>query len=517
MSADNRARNATRNIKYGFVNKMLLLVAAFVAWTAFIRIMGAEYTGINSLYTNILKLLSLSDLGLESAMIYELYGPIREHDEETIRALVGLFRRAYYVIMVVILAIGLVLLPFLPYITNSSLEVQDLYLYYLLYLANSVCSYIAVHNRMVVTADQKYYIVYTIDVACKFVQYVLQTIYLVITHDFVGYLVIQMLLTVIYNLIVNVVAQRMYPYLQTPSPRVQLPEATVSRLRTNVIARFIEVFSQAVLSQTDSIIISVMFGVISVGYYENYNMLVSYITSVLLSTMVYAIEASIGDLNAEGSQERSYGAYQRLDLLMSFVNTLFVVEFVCVVQDFVSVWIGADYIQSYVLVAALMGTFYVQHSMNLVTIYRQTLGLFNQVKSYYVAMAILNIVLSVIMGYIMGVVGVVAATGISRFVTVFWREGDVVFRHLGISRVQYYIRQMRAALLTVLSLAVAFMFCSFLNSGVNVFVRLVLKSCIAVSVCMAMYYLCYRRSPEWDGLTMRIRRMIQGGQTDSDL
>lgn len=495
-----------RNIKYGFINKMVLLVAAFAARTVFIRIMGAEYTGISSLYTNILSILNLVNMGFGSVLTYELYGPLCDHDEDAVRALVVLFRKIYLVVIAVVVAVGLLLIPFLPVIVNSELDTFHLYLYYFLYLADSACSYIAVHRRNVITADQKYYIVNTVDIACKFAQYVAQTIYLLMTHDFVGYLVISVLLTVIYNVVMNVIAGRMYPYLRTSSP-VTVPTQTIERIKINVRATIIEKISNTVLNQTDSIIISMLLGTMAVGYYSNYNMIVYYLSTIIYSVIVVTIEASVGNLNAEGDHAKSYRTYKQLDFVMSFVNVFCVVEFACIIQDFIPIWIGDEYIQSYLLVAALMITFYLQQAMNLVSIYRKTLGLFDQVKRSYLAMAVLNIILSVVLGYAIGAPGVVVATGLSRLITTFWREGQVVYRRLGIPEWQYYLQQLRTAVVTVVTLLAALSICLLLD-GMNIYAQIVLKSCVSLAVCVAIYFLLYHRSSEWTWVMQLIRGRI---------
>lgn len=485
---------------------MVLLVAAFAARTAFIRIMGAEYTGISSLYSNILSLLNLADLGFSSVLTYELYQPMRNHDEEAVRALVALFRKIYLVVFLVIVVVGIVLIPFLQFIVNSDLDTFHLYLYYILYLVDSACSYLIVHNRMVITADQKYYVINTLDVTCKFAQYVIQTVYLILTHDFVGYLVIQVTMTIIYNALVNRSAMRMYPYLHTPST-TRVSDEVTARIKVNVVATFISRISNTVLNQTDSIIISMLFGTIYVGYYANYNMIVYYLHSIIYSVIVVTIEASVGNLNAEGDSAKSYRSYRQMDLVMSFINMLFVVECVCIVQNFVHIWIGDEYVQSYLLVAALMVTFYLQQSVNLITIFSSTLGLFDQVKHSYLAMAALNIVLSIVLGYAFGVPGVVVATGLSRLITTFWREGQVVFLRLGMRPKEYYIQQLRSAVVTIVTLVIAFTLCTLLN-GLNVYVQIILKSCVAVSVCVAVYYVLYHRTEEWNWAVGLVRSRL---------
>ena len=149
-----RTENVAKNLTMGVVSKAFLLMATFVAKTLFIRILGAEYTGINSLYSNILGLLNLAELGFESVLTFELYKPLRDNDTEMVAALVALFKKIYTAIIIVVLSFGLLLVPFLKYIVKSDLNQQELLIYYLLYLMDSVASYFVAYRAMVIEADQ---------------------------------------------------------------------------------------------------------------------------------------------------------------------------------------------------------------------------------------------------------------------------------------------------------------------------------------------------------------------------
>ena len=195
-----RTENVTKNLAFGVISKVFLLGATFLVRTLFIRILGAEYTGVSSLYSNILSLLNLAELGFGSVLTYELYKPLKNNDEETVAALVLLIKKIYTAIIAVILSVGLLLIPFLKYIVKSDLNQQDLLIYYVLYLADSVASYFVAYRTMVIEADQKRYVINLAEIITKFVMYICQSVYLVVTKDFLGYLVIQVVFTVIKNI-----------------------------------------------------------------------------------------------------------------------------------------------------------------------------------------------------------------------------------------------------------------------------------------------------------------------------
>ena len=209
-----RTKQAKRNITTGLVNKLLTMFMAFATRTIFIRLLGAEYTGISSLYTNILSVLSLAELGLGNVLMYYLYSALKERDEERIIELVDQFKRIYRIIIVSVILLGIGIIPFLRFIIKSNLKQSDLVLYYILYLINSVTSYAVVYRTTVLSADQKNYIANIVSTVSVMVMYVMQIIFLLIYRAFIIYLLIQVACTLLNNVLLNLITLKMYPYLK---------------------------------------------------------------------------------------------------------------------------------------------------------------------------------------------------------------------------------------------------------------------------------------------------------------
>lgn len=500
-----RTAAATKNLFIGAAGKIVLLGATFLVRTLFIRILGVEYTGISSLYTNILSFLSLAELGMGSVLIYELYRPLQENDEESVVMYMALFRKIYFGVIGAVLGVGLCLLPFLQIITNSSLDRWHLIGYYLLYLADSVCSYFVVYRTTVIEADQKRYVTQTVDIATKLAMYVCQSIYLVLYKDFVGYLCIQVIFTVAKNLILHKIATRMYPYLKT-RPIRKLEREKVRAVFKNVQATFISKVSNVVLTQTDSIIISIMLGVVAVGYYTNYNMIVVYINSIYY-ILYSALEASVGNLNAEGDCIKSFAMYKRLSLCFALLNTFCVAEYLCLIQNFITIWIGAEFLQNMVVVAAILLSLYVSQAMNVVSMYRQTLGLFKEVQRIYPLMALINILVSVVLVKWIGVAGVPLGTAIARLTTTFWYEGFLVFRRLERSFAAYLREQAGFAVLAAVVCVVAYRLCAYIPlQGIS---AVSVKAILTAVLVVAFSWIAFGRSQEWQwGKTFLKERLL---------
>lgn len=504
--AGSRTENAAKNLKVAVICKLGLFGMAFIARTVFIRILGAEYTGVSSLYSNLLNLLNLAEFGFGSVLTYELYKPLKEDDEETITALVALFKRIYLVVIAVVLGFGLLLIPFLGVIVKSDLNSGDLLIYYLLYLLNSVIGYFVAYRTVVIEADQKRYIENLIDIGSKFVMYLCQTVYIVFTKDFLGYLILQTIFTVLRNVTMYGVSLKMYPYLRKLPRKQSISEDSRKRIYSNSRSMFITKLSNVVLNQTDSIIISILFGTVMVGYYSNYFMLVTYILSIY-AIVFSSIEASVGNLNVDADSEKSFRIYKRLDYMLFCTNLICTVVFLCVVQDFIGIWIGEKYRQSFLLVISLLFTFYLQCAMNITSTFRQTMGLFVVTKRVYPAMAALNVVLSVIFGRQIGIAGVALATGVSRLLTSFWYEGKYVYLKMGHRLGEYLRRQAGFFLVLFITGMISYYICSRLSmTGIS---AVLIKGLVSLFIAIAALAVTGFRTEEWEWMVQRIRSVLE--------
>lgn len=497
-----RSQKALKNVSTGIVNKLALMLLAFATRTLFIRLLGAEYTGISSLYTNILSVLSLAELGLGNVLMFYLYSALSEGDENKICRLVQEFKKIYYIIIVCVLSVGLALVPFLRFIINSELNSLDLIVYYLLYLANSVASYFVVYRTMVLSADQKSYISNICSTLTTVAMYILQIGYLLMFHNFLGYLVIQVGCTFANNLILNHIACRKYPYLKR---KVKTDASIVDKkdLLGNIKATFLYKVSDTILDQTDSIIISVMFGTIFVGFYSNYYLIIVYLCN-FAGIIVNGLVASFGNLNTEGNKEHSYAMFRVAMLLFAVFGTFCTACYACIIQDFVPIWVGKQYLMDYRLVFAVLAVFYLRMVTNTMWIYRSAMGLFKEVQYINLIAATLNIVLSIVFGRLIGISGVIVATAVSRLVTSFWYEGKVVFDKFEKPVRIYYLQQLKDFLTALIIIGISFEISNILPIA-GVF-GIVIKLCVCGITTGIVELVVNVRTNEFKMLINKIKR-----------
>lgn len=504
MNEHSRSFNSARNISAGAIRQIVTLLLAFVTRTIFVRLLGAEYTGVNGLYNNILTVLSLAELGVGNVLVYSLYRPLKEHDIAKISSLTHYFKKIYNIIAVSIAGIGVAFIPFLSYIVKSTLPHDELVLYYVLYLANSVVSYFVVYKTTLIQADQKIYIQNLVCTIALVAQYIFQIVYLLVCKNFIGYLVIQVACTLLQNIVLNHIANRMYPFLKEKTDSYS--SIDTKKMKDDIKAMFLYKISAVVINNTDNILISVMFGTIYVGYYSNYYSLITYVTT-FVNLLVTGTTASIGNLNAEKNPAKSYTLFRNLIYMFNIVTAFCVAAFAAIVQQFIPIWLGSEYLMRWDTVFAILFSFYVSTVVNPVWMYRETMGMFKQIKYVMVVTALLNIVLSIIFGNWFGVAGIIGATGLSRLLTIVWYEPRILYRtKFGKNVSSYFGMQAKYLLINALSIAFSLFICLQLPEA---FIWIPVKAVICGAVVLGVHYIFMHKSSEFNWIKEKVLSVLK--------
>ena len=487
--SETRTKKASRNMIVGVSGKLIIMLFAFATKTIFIRILGVDYNGVNGLYSNILALLALSELGVGNVLNYSLYSALKENNKEKIKSLVLFFKKIYFCIAIAISVIGLALVPFLKYIINSDLPHNELVTYYILYLINSVVSYIVIYKTTVIIADQNSYVSSICEITTTILMCIAQIIYILLFKDFLGFLVIQVLCTVLKNILLNCIANKKYPYLKKiGSVKNTLSNEEKSIVLDNIKSTFFYKISAVIINNTDNILISIIVGTVFVGYYSNYNMITGCIVTYT-AIFINSISAGLGNLNSEKDIEASYRMFKILCLIFSFIGTI---AFCCLLncfQPFIQIWIGQNNVMDFSWVIVITFNLYINTLMNPIWMFRETMGLFKQVRYIMLITAALNIVFSIILGYCFGVPGIIAATFIARLATQYWYEPRILFEKFHKPVRLFYYNQIKQVILMLISAVTSMTICSFIGNNILcLFLRAFLSAIISVFIVWLANY-----------------------------
>lgn len=414
---------------FGLTGQIFNIIMSFIARTVLIKVLGDVYAGVAGNFTNILMVFSLADLGVGTAIIFALYKPIAIGDKERIRALMGLYAKAYRTIGLVIIAMGLALTPFIRSLVKTDYDFGnfELEIIFLLYVANTASGYFLSYKGTLITANQRNYIVTNVVYATSIVSYGLQIAILYLTKNYILSLAVQVATNMAQNVITMSIANKMYPYIKGKCKNV-LPKEEQKSIFSNVKSLMFYRTGQVVINGTDSIVISAMVGVLETGFYSNYMLLFTTIKN-LLNQVFNAITASVGNLAAIESEERKYGVFNMIYFGSFWMYGFCSVCFWVLATPFIRIWLGEGRIMSDTIVFLLVLNFYLLGVRHVNNTFRDTMGIFKQGRFIPFIAAVVNIIVSCALAPSMGVIGVLIGTTVCLVGVLVWAEPMVLFKY----------------------------------------------------------------------------------------
>ena len=505
-----RSEYSTINIITGFGGYFVNTIMGYICRMIFVRCLSAEYLGVNGLFTNILSMLSLAELGIGGAIGFALYRPLAENDKDKIATLMQFYGKAYKIIGLIVAAIGLIMLPFLNIIIPDHPNIREnLYVIYLVYLFNTSSTYFFSYRSALLTAAQRNYIVLGVNYIITILQSALQISVLLTTHSYIFYLGIQTIGIFVNNVIVSWWAKKDYPYI-TQKDVVPLTKSEKKSLFINVKALTINKLSTILVNNTDNIVLTYFSGLISVGVASNYVLLTSTLSS-LTSQMFNSLTASIGNLNAIENNEKKYSFFRILNLSNFWIFGWGAIGIALVSGDLVKLCFGSNYVLDMSIPIVLALNFYVVGMQNAVYAYKNTMGLFRFGQYLLLLTATINLGLDIILGKKMGILGIYLSTLIARFLTNVWYEPYAVFKYgLGIRPDKYLKKYIEYFFLLCITGTCCYFVCSVchFNTLINVILKLIICSVIPNIMFLGYYY----RTEEGKYLIGTIQRLAQKGK-----
>lgn len=427
-----RVSKSIKNVIFGVLGLLISLIVSFISRSVFIRILGLEYNGVNGLFSNILSVLNLAELGFATSIAYALYKPLQENDEKTIAMIMRYFKKIYRLVAIIVLIAGCCCIPILQYlisedISELSFSLNELRIYFSLYLASTVCSYLLAYRRTIITADQNSYLVSFIDNVCNIVLNIIQIILLIITRNFYSYLIVLVAKTVFNNIIIDIIANKKYPYLSKYSNEILPKDARINIIK-NVKALFFHRVGNVIMIGTSSIIISAFVSLIDAGKYSNYVLIITNINN-FINIIFNSLTASIGNLCLESDNQYQYMVFKRISYISNFFAIFTFVCYVCLFNNFIELWIGADMQFNFNIVIVISFNAMISYIRKAVLSFKDAMGLFCQDWYKPIIEAIIGISLAIGLSYVWGTFGVILGYTMATIIVAIPIENYVIFKY----------------------------------------------------------------------------------------
>lgn len=407
---DSRIEKSKRNLSYGMLYQIMYLILNFVVRISIINCLGVISLSLNGLFTEVLSILSLAEMGVGTAITYSLYKPLAEDDHKKVSQLMSYFKTAYHVITIVMFVGGLIMIPFLKYIIKD-VDVAWWYqvLVYILFLINTCASYWFSHRMLLITADQKAYVCAKTNLVVRGVFFGISLCMIWFAKNFILYLISEIGYSFVYYFVLAKQADKMYPYLDDKD---KLPKEERKQLFVSVKQAFAGKLANRVLNSTDNILISSLVGTALVGIYSTYSMFTNGFQRVF-AQVNEAIVGSVGNVIATESPEHIKETYDRSTYLFFVMGSVCSVCMYAAIQPFLTMIIGKNLLLSEaVLLIVIINLFEETLKMPLWT-YFEAAGRFKEGQWISIVGCVLNIIVSIIWGKMWGMFGIFLGTFVS--------------------------------------------------------------------------------------------------------
>lgn len=518
MNTDSRTKNSIRNISFSLITTIMTILLSAIVRFFFVRNFVIEYLGLNGLFTNVISLLSITESGFGVAIAYAMYKPMANGDVNKIRQLIQYFKKMYLFVCLAVLVCGVLVIPLLPLIVKdyASLDV-NFYVIYSMFLVNTLLSFFVAHRRSLFHCGQRADLEQKITFIVTVLGSSFQLICILLFKNyylFVSSSIIQTLFSMIFVILIT--NKKYKEYLV--KPQENLDNETRKSIKKNVYALLSHKVGGAVLSGTDSILISAFVGLVILGKYSNYLLIVSAL-SKLLSIIVNSVQGSIGNVVATKNIDESYNIFKRLNFMYLWLVSFCSIGLAVLSNPFIECVFGQEYVFDMYIVVLIAIQFYFQYIRSLLYAFKDCCGLFWQNRYMPIAEAGINLVVSVVLGKFIGLAGIILGTIVSNLLMPFWVEPKVLYKH-------YFNRNLwqhfKIILLNLLITCAVGILCYFLIQYIVIksIWGVILKFVICILLSNGMIALLYSPTNEFK-LTMKkvksfLSKLFRKSKNNSD-
>lgn len=491
-SDEYRFTNSTRNAMTAAITAIVMGVASFVERMVFNQCFISDYLGFYSLFKNIIRVLSVAELGLSVAIAYSLYTPLAEDDFDEVNAIMHFLKRVYIAIGTVILVAGLAFTPFLKYFVKTAVPLSSVQLYFIIFLLSTVFEYYFSYKYILFNADQKEYVTTLTTNVCWAVMYIVQIAISYATHDFLLYSLCILVFDLARCFVINLLANRKYRHIRDRKPQ-KLSKESRSKILQNIKGLLMTKLGSVLVNSSDSVLISAIVGSSVLGLYSNYQM----ITKGLLGftgILPNAITASLGNMGAVESNERVADGYRYIDMSFFLIYGVLSIVLLNIINPIIGTFFGVDRCLPFSSALLICILFYITNNKSIFSTYKSSLGLYWYDRYRPVISGVTNIVVSILLGHFMGFDGIILGTIFTYVVIDLWVEPMVIF-HKGFHTSSHrYIAFTMARLVLVVALMLGTCFLTdslFRPFGI---VTILLKAIVSLTISTGVLFILFHRN-----------------------
>ncbi len=500
-----RTKNTIRNIVFGFGFKIINIILPFISRTTILYVLGSKYLGLSSLFSSILSFLCLAELGMGSAMVFSMYKPIANGDNETICALLNLYKKFYRIIGCVIFGLGVLVLPFLHLIIKDEVPADvNIYVLYIIYLLNAVLSYwLFAYKSAIIQAYQRNDIESKIGSVIAPLSYIFMLGTLFITKNYYGYIIWLPIFTIVTNVVRLIYVNKKFPKL---IPNGKVNKELKSSIWKKMIALIGTKLNTVVLNAADNIVMSIFLGLTVIAMYGNYYYVMSSIIG-FLGICYSAMTAGLGNSLQTETLEKNYRDFEKFSFMNSWLVGWCTVCLVCLYQPFMLLWTGEKLMFSFPIVLQFALYFYIYQIRKIPITYKDAGGIWWEDRFRPYVCMVVNLVLNIVLVQIIGISGIILSTVFSLVVSIPW-ENYTIFKYIfKCSSKKYYIKMFIYLLTMAAGGVITYLICEYvIGYGV---VQLFIRAIVCIIVPNVVFIITNFKRKEFKDTVQFIKGIVK--------
>lgn len=503
-----RTKNASRNILFATILKLYQTLVPFLMRTAMVYLLGVEYLGLNSLFTSVLQVLNLAELGIGSAMVYSMYKPIAEDDTKTICALMNLYKIYYRVIGLVVAVMGLILLPFIPKLINGTVPADiNVYILYLLNLGATVLSYwLFAYKNSILQAHQRTDVVSKVSLITETLKYICQIGTLAIFHNYYYYVIVLLVTQALNNVITAIFANKIYPLYKAKG---KLSKENVRKINGRIKDLFTSKLGWVILNSADTIVISSFLGLTMLAIYQNYYYLITAVIG-LVSAVFTSCTAGIGNSLVMESKEKNFSDFKVFTFIIVWIAGFCSSCFLCMFQPFMRIWMGKERLVEFPVIICFCIYFFLYEINQLFNLYKDAAGNWHTDRFRPMVTALVNLGINLLLVRYWGLYGIILSTVFSMlFVGMPWLLYNLFTSIFEKNYFRDYFKCiLKYVLVALLANVVVFFICSFIE--LSDVLTIVIRAAICIVGFNCAFIILLHREKNFKKSIVLIDKMTKG-------
>ena len=489
-----RTKQSIKNASFSLICQIIQLAVQLVTRVFFIRTIGREYLGLNSLFTDLLIALQLVELGIGPAISYSLYKPLANNDTEKVKSLMRIFKIAYRVIGFFILTIGLAFTPFYRFFIKEIQNIPNLNLIYILFVINTAISYFYSYYRTLLISDQKKYIDISIQTGITSAYSIIQVIILLLTHNYIFYLVAQIIGTVLINFTASRIALKQYPYLKEKEIG-KLDSETSEEIKKNIFAMIFHKVGSIIRDATDNLLISKYIGLAITGMYSNYSMITKALANII-NQIFAAVLSSVGNLHVKANDEAKVEVFYNINFINFWIASFCACCFGALINSFILIIADESYLLENTITILITLRFYLDIMRKTPWMFCEAAGIYWKGKTKPLLEVAVNLIVSIVLVKVIGVAGIFVGTIVTILIVDATIEPYLAYKYVLKDKIsKYYCRYISYLFLTAIMYIISSYVCSLIP-GTSI-VSFIIKGIIAVIITNLIIIITTFRTKEF--------------------